>query len=56
MLPLPHISRHIDFLNAPIEPAVISSEFPCLLDIVLVDTSLPTVAVVPTQINWFTKK
>ena len=54
-IPLPGISRHIDLLNAPTEPAVKSSEFPCLLGIVLVDTSLSTVAAVPAQINWNTK-
>jgi hypothetical protein len=54
-VPLPGISWHIDLLNAPTEPAVKSSEFPCLLGIVLVDTSLPTVAAVPAQINWNTK-
>jgi len=54
-IPLPCISWHIDLLNAPTKPVVISSGFPCLLGIVLVDTSVPTVAAVPTQINWYTK-
>ena len=53
-IPLPGISWHIDLLNAPTEPVVISSGFPCLLGTVLVDTSVPTVAAVPTQINWYT--
>jgi len=55
MLPVPGISWHIDLLNAPTEPVVKSSGFPCLLGIVLVDTSLPTVVAVPAQINWYTK-
>jgi hypothetical protein len=54
-LPLPNVSWHIDPLNAPIEPMVKSSGFPCLLDTVLVGTSLPTVAAVPAQINWHIK-
>jgi hypothetical protein len=54
-LPLPYVSWHIDLLNDPIEPMVKSSGFPCLLGIVLVDTSLPTVAAVPAQINWYIK-
>ena len=55
-LPLPSISWHIDLLNAPTEPVVISSGFLCLLGIVLVGTGLPTVAAVPAQINWYIKK
>jgi hypothetical protein len=54
-LPLPDISWCIDLLNVPTEPVVKSLGFPCLLGIVLVDTSLPTLAAVQAQINWYIK-